>query len=83
MKIKLKFHLDWDNDDPVGLIEDAVDAEHERHRYEMTPREFDDLREKAVDLTWACLGKFQEDECCIDVEFDTVAGTAVVLPRTH
>lgn len=83
MKIRLKFHLDWDNDDPEATVDDAVDAAHERARYEMTPREFDDLREKAVELAWDCLGKFQEDECCITVEFDTKAGTATVIPHTH
>lgn len=83
MKFKLKFHLDWDNEDPEALIDDAVTDDNERARYEMTPREFDDRIEKATELTWACLGKFQEDECCITVEFDTEAGTATVLTRTH
>lgn len=82
-KLKLTFHLDWDDDDPEGVVADAVDADNERAKYELTPREFEDRIDKAETLAWDCLGKFLENDCCLTVEFDTETGTARVLERTQ
>jgi len=82
-KITFTFHLDHENDDNEGIVYDAVDAANERAKFELTPREFEERFDKAESLVWDCLGKFLQDDCCMQVEFDTEAGTARVLERTQ
>ena len=80
MKFTLTLHTD---DEAEEAIYDAVSQACARHQYEMTDREYENLIDKKVDEVYEALGKFLENDCCLKVEFDLVAGRASVQPRTH
>ena len=80
MKLTLTFHTD---DDAEEAVYDAVTEANARHQFEMTDREYENLIDKKVDEVYEALGKFLEDDCCLKVEFDLVAGTAAIKDRTH
>lgn len=69
--------------DPDGFS-DGVDegvAESIRAMTEIADDEKDAIKEKRAEKVWAALDKFVEYKEYVEIEFDTDAGTAVVVAR--
>lgn len=73
--------------DPDGVVDsvcEAVTNATSDLAAEMTPREYDDLRERRGEELFAKLKKWVEHDEYVRIEIDTIAGAARVLeaPRT-